>query len=100
MIGSELRDIDLTQLKPLRDGVVLERVELPEDGLLAIPDIARKPLHRGRVLRVGPGKRTSDGTLRPTQVKVGDMVRYQSADVDSGTHVLIQEADILFVERS
>ena len=58
----------------------------------------RVPIHRGRVLRVGPGKRREDGSRLPVNVKPGQIVQYHSCDVDSGTHVLIEEADILFIE--
>lgn len=88
--------LDMSKLHPIDDRVLLERVELPSSGTLILP--SEPPLHRGRVVRVGPGKRFGDGTRRPMQVNPGDMVRYQSADIDTGTHVLIQEGDILFVE--
>ncbi len=90
-------EIDLSAFQPLNAGVLLERITEP-DGLLVIPDIAKVPIHRGRVLRVGPGKRTGDGTCLPLDVRAGDIVRYQSSDVDNQTHILIEEADILFIE--
>ncbi len=88
-------EIDLSALQPLNAGVLLERVELPESVVLLTDAV---PVHRGRVLRVGPGKRTGDGTCLPLDVRAGDIVRYQSADVDNQTHILIEEADILFIE--
>lgn len=90
--------IDLSRFHPLRDQVLLERIEDP-NSLLAIPDIAQRPARRGRVLRTGPGRRISPGFCLPLEVKPGDVVQYQSSDVDTGTHILIQEADILFIEQ-
>lgn len=89
-------EIDLAEMQPLHSGVLLERIDVPESVILLTD---RPPIHRGRVLRVGPGKRSDDGWLAPMEVQVGDVVRYQSADVDNGTHILINEADILFIER-
>ena len=90
-------EIDLSNLQPLHSGVLIKR--LPEIAtLLVLTDSV--PRHRGRALRVGPGKRAGDGSRRPMATKVGDVVQYQSADVDNGAHVLIEEADILFIEVS
>ena len=88
-------EIDLSSFRPLHSGVLLERVDSTE-SMLVLTD--REPIHRGRVLRVGPGKRTDDGSRRPMAVQEGQIVQYQSADVDSGIHILIEEADILFIE--
>ena len=88
-------EIDLSSFQPLHSGVLLERVDLPESKVVLTD---RVPIHRGRVLRVGPGKRREDGSRLPVNVKPGQIVQYHSCDVDSGTHVLIEEADILFIE--
>lgn len=89
-------EIDLAAFSPLHSGVLLERVDSPESALVLTD---REPAHRGRVLRVGPGKRTDDGSRQPMAVQVGDLVQYQSSDMDNGTHILIEEADILLIER-
>ena len=89
-------EIDLASFRPLHSGVLLERVD-SEESAVVLTD--REPIHRGRVLRIGPGKRREDGSRLPMAVKVGDMVSYQSCDMDNGTHILIEEADILFIER-
>jgi chaperonin GroES len=78
----------------------LERLPEPTQSTVIIPEIAQEKPHYGKVYRVGPGAKRPDGSRRPMAVKVGDVVRYQSADVDTGTFVLIQEADILFIENA
>lgn len=88
-------EIPLHEITPVSDGVLLERLELPESDIVLTDRI---PMHRGRVLRVGPGKRFDDGSRKPMEVQLGQVVWYQSCDVDNGTHILIQEADILLVE--
>ena len=99
MIVTDRSLIDLSNFKPYQDYVLIER--LPATGLsntILIPDVAVERSRRGRVLRVGPGKPTTSGRRIPMQVKSGDVVQYQSADVDAGDYVLIQEGDILFIE--
>ncbi len=91
--------IDLSSLRPLDAGVLLLR--LPDLGSnLVIPDIAKEHSHRGKVVRTGKGRRAKDGSYLPLAVKLDDVVYYQSSDIDDGTHVLIQEADILGIENA
>ena len=93
--------IDLSSLRPLDSGVLLLR--LPDVGSgssLVIPDAFQKPSHRGKVVRTGKGRRCEDGSHLPLAVKLDDVVYYQTSDIDDGTHVLIQEADILGIENA
>jgi len=92
-------DFSLADVRPVADRVLLLR--LPDDGssTLIIPDVAQQSSHRGKVERMGPGKfDLKRGSRKPLSVKLGDVVQYQSCDLDDGTFVLIEEADILFVE--
>lgn len=88
----------LEHLRPLRDGIVIRRIEIPPAGLIVLPEIAQKAARRGEVIAHGPGKRDAKGRLQPIGVKVGDVVSYQSHDRDDGDYVLIREGDILGVE--
>ncbi len=93
-------DIDLGILRPLNTGVLLLR--LPDVGnasSLVIPDAFQKPSHRGKVIRTGRGRRAEDGSYLPLAVKLDDVVYYQSSDISDGTHVLVQEGDILGIEE-
>jgi chaperonin GroES len=93
--------IDLSSLRPLNDCILLLRLpELRHETLkILVPEIAQKPSHRGVVIRKGPGKKFDDGTRRPIDVTLNDVVHYQSCDVDDGTYVLIREGDVLFIEN-
>ena len=44
-------------------------------GIVLTDGAAEKPA-QGKVIAVGPGKRTKDGILIPLEVKVGDKVMY------------------------
>lgn len=89
-------EFDLSAVVPIDSRVLLERVDLSESSIILTD---KPPIHRGRVLRIGPGKRREDGSRRPMDVQPGDVVWYQSCDMDNGTHILIEEADILLKER-
>ena len=92
--------IALELMRPLADRVLLRRLDrVPDDSTIIIPDAARTPAHRGKVVSVGPGRLLQDGKRIPMQVKPGDIVCYQTSDFDDGTHILIQEGDILVVEH-
>lgn len=61
--------------------------------------------HRGRVLAVGPGKKTRKGVLVPPSVAPGDIVWFGEFDfkrwTENGiTHMLISEMDVCGVEEA
>lgn len=87
-------EIDLSRLVPIDSRVLIKRIEPKE--VIVLTD--KTPSHRGEVVRTGQGRRLADGSVLPLDVKPGQVVCYQSCDVDNGTHVLIDEADILFIE--
>lgn len=100
-------------LRPLGDRLVVELAESLHETFLIRPDVSRwrakdgsvEGWNRGKVLRVGPGKRhEKTGVLMPVTVKPGDWVRFSELeypeDREDGKRVcLIQEADILGVEE-
>ncbi len=93
--------ISIANLRPLDDRLLLLRLPpLGDDSLIVVPDVSKQPSKRGKVVRRGPGRKFSDGVGRlPLHVQFDDVVYYQSCDYDDGTHVLIQEADILGIEK-
>lgn len=66
-------------IRPLSDHVVIEplkREEKTESGIL-LPETAEKERpEQGRVVAVGPGKKTDDGKVIPVEVKEGDVVLF------------------------
>lgn len=84
-------------LKPLADHVIVEVVEVEEKTASGIflPDTAvkEKP-QQGKVLAVGRGKYSDNGTLIKPEVKVGDEVIFAKY---SGTPVKHQGKDYLIL---
>src|SRR5690242_14818056 len=68
------------RLQPLGDRVVVEREESEEriKGEFLLPDTAKNKPARVKVISVGDGKLTDDGTRKPLQVKPGDRVLFTS----------------------
>jgi chaperonin GroES len=92
----------MTQILPYRGRVLIERIEEPSNIVLTDADKSIK----GRVVAVGPGKLDEDGEVIEPDVKVGDLVYFNSRWHDLGSDYqehqwwdnknfhLVQEADI------
>jgi chaperonin GroES len=85
-------------LRPLHDRLIVERLE--EDnttkGGIIIPDAAKEKQQRGKVIAVGKGKIQEDGSIRPLEVKAGDVVLFGKY---SGTEVKIENEDRLIIRE-
>ena len=66
-------------IRPLHDRVVVRRLEEERTtaGGIVIPDSATEKPMRGEVVAVGNGAITSEGSVRPLEVKVGDKVLFE-----------------------
>ena len=89
-------------IRPMNDRIMVRRIpETDTKSTIIIPDVAQQPSFRGEILSVGPGKRRADGSRQPLDVKPGEIVWFgQYTDFDKEDYVMIQEADIRFVERN
>ena len=88
--------VSATTLKPLGDRVlvkVLEQEDKTAGGIL-LPDTAREKPQLGEVTAVGPGRKTEEGNVVPTEVKVGDKVLYAKY---AGTEIKIASSDYLLL---
>ena len=95
------------KLKPLADRILIKRIE--EDnktpGGIIIPDNAKeKPMH-AKVIAVGPGKLSQDGTIQPLQIKEGDTVlfsKYSGTDIslEGDEYLILKEDDVLGIIES
>lgn len=62
-------------VKPLRDNVLLERLDAHEKvGSLFIPDNAKKKNEYAKVISLGEGRETRYNVQVPFEVKVGEIV--------------------------
>ena len=86
-------------LKPLRDRVLLKRLEEEEKtaGGIIIPDTAKEKPMEAKVLAVGPGSRNDKGQVTPMDVKNGDRVLIGKW---AGTEVTVDGQDLLIVGES
>ncbi|PIE64785.1 MAG: co-chaperone GroES [Deltaproteobacteria bacterium] len=90
--------------KPLYDRILVKRVEeeTRSAGGIIIPDSAKEKPRQGKVLAVGDGKLSDDGTLRALDVKTGDVVlfgKYAGTEIkiDGVEHTILREDDVLGV---
>ena len=92
-------------LKPLEDRIVVQPNEAEQTTAtgLVIPDTAKEKPQQGKVLAVGPGKRSEEtGELIPLGIDVGQTVLYSKYGgteiTDGGSDVLILNGrDILAI---
>jgi chaperonin GroES len=93
------------KIKPLADHVLIEPIkeqERTKSGIL-LPETAEKERpERGKVVAVGPGKKTEEGKIIPLEVKVGDIVLFtkygpNEVKIDEKEYLIAKEEDILAI---
>ncbi len=91
-------------IQPLADRVVVEPLDEAEQmrGGLYIPDTAKEKPQQGKVVAVGPGKLSDQGSRLEPDVNEGDTVlygKYSGTDVtvDGVEYLILRESDILAV---
>lgn len=89
-------------IKPLGDRVVIERVEANNSskGGIIIPDHAQEKPLEGRVVYIGNGKTLPNGTIKPLEVKEGQLVLFSKysgveVEIDGKSLLIMKEEDIL-----
>tara|TARA_R110000822_G_scaffold116321_1_gene248200 strand:+ start:210 stop:527 length:318 start_codon:yes stop_codon:yes gene_type:complete len=89
-------------ITPLGDRIVILPKEEGEQqyGNIIVPDMGQEKPEIGMVLAVGPGRISSDGTLIPNRIEVGQTVMVpkfgaQVAVVENETYVIASENDVL-----
>ncbi len=92
------------KIRPLADRVVVERIEEEEvkKGGIIIPDTAKEKPQKGRVIAVGPGRKTEDGKVIPVDVKEGDVVIFSKyagteVEIEDKKYLVMREDEILGV---
>ncbi|AFM25261.1 co-chaperone GroES [Desulfomonile tiedjei] len=90
------------KFRPLHDRILVERVESEEKtaGGIILPDTAKEKPQQGKVIAVGPGKKTEDGKLVPMDVKTGDTIlfgKYSGSEIkiDGNEYLIMREDDVL-----
>lgn len=86
-------------LRPLHDRILVKRLEEGEqqsEGGIIIPDTAKEKPQQAKVLAVGEGRITDDGTVQPIDVKSGDTVVFSKY---AGTEVKIDGEELLVIRE-
>jgi chaperonin GroES len=91
-------------LRPLHDRIIVSRLEETEKTVsgIIIPDTAKEKPQRGKVLAIGKGKVAEDGSVRPLDVKAGDVIlfgKYAGTEIkiDNEERLIMREDDVLAV---
>ena len=91
-------------LRPLHDRIIVERLSEDEKtaGGIIIPDSAKEKPQKGKVIAVGKGKVADDGSVRPLDVKAGDVVlfgKYAGTEIkiESEDRLIMREDDVLAI---
>jgi chaperonin GroES len=89
-------------IRPLQDRIIVKRLDNEEKTAsgLYIPDSAKEKPQQGKVVAVGKGKVSEDGSVRPVDIKVGDTIifgKYSGQDIKlNGEELLIMKEDDVY----
>lgn len=93
-----------TKVRPLNDKVLVERAKADEKtkGGIILPDASKEKPKEGKIVSVGQGRISEDGTRVAFQVKAGDRILFKSyagteVKLDGKEYILMSEEDILAV---
>ncbi len=92
------------KVRPLHDRIIVQRLEEEEQqvGGIIIPDTAKEKPQQGKVVAVGKGKVTEDGSILPMDVKDGDTILFgkysgQEIKLDGDDYLIMREDEVLGV---
>ena len=87
---------------PLGDKIIISPQEEGEQmyGNIIVPDTGQEKPEMGKVLAVGPGRISTDGTLIPNKLEVGQTIIVpkfgaQVVVVENETYIVAGESDVL-----
>jgi chaperonin GroES len=92
-------------IKPISDYIVIEPIsqeEKTKSGILIPSTIDKERPEQGKVIAVGPGKKTDSGELISPEVKPGDIVLFtkygpNEVKVDDKEYLIAKQEDILAI---
>ena len=87
---------------PMGDRIVILPTEEGEQtyGNIVVPDMGKEKPEMGKVLAVGPGRISPNGTLIPNRIEVGQTVMVpkfgaQVVELNREKYVMVSENDVL-----
>ena len=92
-------------IRPLHDRVIVKRLEVESTsaGGIVLTGGAAEKSTRGEILAVGNGRILENGTVKPLDVKVGDVVIFNECygvkkkKIDGQEVLILSEADLMAV---
>jgi chaperonin GroES len=87
------------KFRPLHDRVLVQRIDEDEKtaGGIIIPDTAKEKPSEGKVVAVGSGTKSDDGSVTALDVKSGDKILFGKW---SGTEVTVDGKELLIMKES
>lgn len=86
------------KIRPLHDRIIVKRLDSTEKTAsgLYIPDSAQEKPQQGKVVAVGKGKILEDGSVRPVELAVGDVIVFGKY---SGQEIKIADEEFLILKE-
>jgi chaperonin GroES len=91
-------------VRPLHDRIIVKRLDEGEQkiGGIIIPDSAKEKPQQGKILAVGDGKVTEDGTRLAMDVRPGNVILFgkyagQDIRIDGEDYLIVKEDEVLAV---
>ena len=93
------------KITPLSDHILIEALKQEEktkSGILLPESVEKEKPEQGKVIAVGPGKKTEDGKVIPLEVKAGDVVLFKKygpdeIKIEDKEYLIASEEDILAI---
>jgi len=93
------------KIQPLADYILIEPIkeeEKTKSGILLPETVDKERPEQGRVMAVGPGKKTSSGKIIPLEVRVGQKVLFtkygpNEIKVNDKEYLIAKQEDILAI---
>jgi chaperonin GroES len=91
-------------VRPLHDRIIVQRLDEGEQqiGGIIIPDSAKEKPQQGKVLAVGDGRITDEGTRIPLDVVPGNLILFgkysgQEIKLNGEEYLIVKEDEVLAV---
>lgn len=91
-------------VRPLHDRIIVRRLDEGEQNIggIIIPDSAKEKPQQGKILAVGDGRVTEDGTRITMDVRPGNVILFgkysgQDVTIDGEDYLIVKEDEVLAV---
>ena len=91
-------------VRPLHDRIIVRRLDEGEQNIggIIIPDSAKEKPQQGKILAVGDGRVTEDGTRITMDVRPGNVILFgkysgQDIKIDGEDYLIVKEDEVLAV---